>query len=131
PNVSVDLAIPYPYISPEIMFPLHSISNCSQPLIGATCIRRLAGGTLRFDDSRHVGVFVFGSIVGVFVSCFFDAGIVELVGGWGRGTFWELWRSRFFSNVLAELTVVPAIIAWSQIDVRNLRKVSMRSLAEV
>jgi PAS domain S-box-containing protein len=116
---------------PVTMSLLYFISNCSQALIGATCIRRLAGGTLRFDDSRHVGVFVFGSIVGVFVSCFLDAGFVELVGGWGQGTFWQLWRSRFFSNVLAELTVVPAIIAWSQIDVRNLRKVSLRSFAEI
>src|SRR5258708_24516622 len=95
---------------PVTMILLYFISNCSQALIGATCIRRLAGGTLRFDDSRHVGVFGFASIVGVFVSCFFDAGIVELVGGWGQGTFWELSRSRFFSNVLAELPVVPAII---------------------
>jgi len=116
---------------PMTMILLWFISNCSQALIGATCVRHFTGGPLRFDDSRHVGVFVFGSIVGVFVSCFLDAGFVELAGGWGgEVAFWQLWRSRFFSNVLAELTVVPAIVAWSQVDVRSLRRVSARSLAE-
>ena len=79
------------------------MSNCSEALVGASCIRRLTGG-LRFDNSRHVGVFVFGSIVGVFVSGFLDAAIVTIVGGWGEGAYWQLWRSRFFGNVLAELT---------------------------
>ena len=116
---------------PLTMILLWFVSNCSQALIGATCIRRLARGPTRFDDSRHVGAFVLGSIVGVFVSCFLDVGFVELVGGWGEGAFWQLWRARFFSNVLAELTVVPAIVAWSQIDGRSLRRVSARSLVEV
>src|SRR5206468_10445314 len=116
---------------PVTMILLWFISNCSQALIGATCVRHFTGGPLRFDDSRHVGVFVFGSIVGVFVSCFLDAGFIELVGGWGEGPFWQLWRARFFSNVLAELTVVPAIVAWFQIDARSRRNVSVRSLAEI
>jgi len=115
---------------PLTMILLWFVSNCSQALVGATCVRRLIGGSLRFDDSRHVGVFVFGSIVGVFVSCFLDVGFVELVGGWGAGQFWQLWRSRFFSNVLAELTVVPAIVAWLQVDAMSFRRVSLRTLAE-
>jgi PAS domain S-box-containing protein len=115
---------------PVTMILLWFISNCSQALIGATCVRHFTGGPLRFDDSRHVGVFVFGSIVGVFASCFLDASFIELVGGWGKGHFWQLWRARFFSNVLAELTVVPAIVAWFQIDARSLRNVPVRSLAE-
>jgi PAS domain S-box-containing protein len=115
---------------PPTMILLWFVSNCSQALIGATCVRRLTGGPMRFDDSRHVGAFVLGSIIGVFVSGFLDAGFVELVGGWGEGTFWQLWRARFFSNVLAELTVAPAIVAWSQVDVRSLRRVSVRAIAE-
>ena len=115
---------------PLTMILLWFVSNCSQALVGAMCVRRLIGGPMRFDDSRHVGAFVLSSIIGVFVSGFLDAGFVELVGGWGEGTFWQLWRARFFSNVLAELTVVPAIVAWSQVDVRSLRRVSARALAE-
>ena len=116
---------------PATMILLYFISNCSQALVAAACIRRLAGGTMRFDASRHVGIFVLGSLVGVFVSCFLDVGFFELVGGWGEGAFWPLWRSRFFSNVLADLTVVPAIIGWAQLDTRNLRRISIRTSAEV
>jgi PAS domain S-box-containing protein len=116
---------------PVTMILLYFVSNSSQALVGAACIRRLAGGSLRFDDSRHVGIFVLGSLVGVFVSSFVDVGFVELLAMWGQGAFWQLWRSRFFSNVLAELTVVPAIIAWSRIDVWRLRQASLRTLAEI
>ena len=116
---------------PLTMILLWFVSNCSQALIGAACVRRLTGGPMRFDDSRHVGVFVLGSIIGVFLSGFLDAGFVEFVGGWGEGPFWQLWRARFFSNVLADLTVVPAIVAWSQVDKSRLRRLfSAPSIAE-
>jgi PAS domain S-box-containing protein len=106
------------------------VSNCSQALIGAVCVRRLTNGPLRLDDSRHVGVFVLSSTVGVFVSCFLDAGFVTLVG-WGEGTYWGMWRSRFFSNVLADLTLVPMIVAWARVDLEALRRASFRQSAEV
>src|SRR5262245_66187761 len=116
---------------PLTMILLYFVSNSSQALIGATCVRRLTGGPMRFDDSRHVGAFVLGSIVGVFLSCFLDAGFVELVGGWGEGPFWQIWRARFFSNVLAELTVVPAIVAWAQLDKSSVRRLfSVRSIVQ-
>ena len=116
---------------PLTMILLWFVSNCSQALIGAACVRRLTGGPMRFDDSRHVGVFVLGSIIGVFLSGFLDAGFVQYVGGWGEGPFWQLWRARFFSNVLADLTVVPAIVAWSQVDESRLRRsFSAPSIAE-
>ena len=114
---------------PNIIF--YFMSNCSEGLVGASCIRRLTGGPLRFDNSRHVGVFVFGSIVGVFVSGFLDAANVTLVGGWGEGTYWQLWRSRFFGNVLAELTLVPLIVTWTHVDLTDVRRVSRRTLAEI
>jgi PAS domain S-box-containing protein len=116
---------------PMTMIILYFISNCSEALVGAFCVRRLTGGPLRFDDSRHVGIFVFGSIVGVFVSCFLDAANVTLIGGWGEGTYWQLWRSRFFGNVLAELTLVPLIVTWTHVDLTELRRVSFRTLAEI
>src|SRR5262252_9662977 len=34
------------------------VSNCSEALIGALCIRRAIGGPLRFDNSRHVSIFI-------------------------------------------------------------------------
>jgi PAS domain S-box-containing protein len=106
------------------------VSNCSEALIGAALVRRLTSGPLRFDDSRHVGAFVIASFVGVTLSCFLDAGFVTLVG-WGEGTYWGLWTSRFFSNLLAELTLVPMIIAWVRIDREALRRLTPRRLAEL
>jgi len=39
---------------------------------------------------------------------------VRLIG-WGEGGYWELVRSRFYSNVLAELIVVPLIVTWAAV----------------
>ena len=33
--------------------------------------------------------------------------------GWGSSDYWSLVRTRFFSNVLAELTIVPLIVTWA------------------
>jgi PAS domain S-box-containing protein len=116
---------------PAVMILLWFVSNCSEALIGALCIRRLTGGgPLRFDDSRHVGIFVLGSTIGVFASSFLDSAFVALVG-WGQESYWQIWRARFFSNVLAELTLVPMIIGWTRIDLRALRRASFRTLTEI
>ncbi|MGN6720216.1 MAG: PAS domain S-box protein, partial [Candidatus Binatia bacterium] len=40
-----------------------------------------------------------------------DAGFVQL-NHWGAGNYWEIWRIRFFSNVLTSLTFAPAIVIW-------------------
>ena len=66
----------------------------------------------------------------MFASCFLDAANVKLVH-WGEGTYWQLWRSRFFANVLAELTLVPMIVTWTHVDFRRLWRVSLRTLAEL
>jgi PAS domain S-box-containing protein len=114
---------------PVTMILLWFVSNCSEALIGAFVIRRLTGGPLRFDNSRHVGVFVLGSLVGVFASTFVDAGFVTLVGRF-EGSFWEHWRTRFFSNVLAELTFVPMIVTCAHLDMSRLWRISARTVAE-
>jgi PAS domain S-box-containing protein len=106
------------------------VSNCSEALIGAALVRRLTTGPLRFDDSRHVGVFVLAGTLGVTLSCFLDAGFVTLVG-WGEGTYWGLWTSRFFANLLAELTLVPMIVAWVRTDREALWRLSPARLAEL
>jgi signal transduction histidine kinase len=97
-------------------------SNCSEALIGATAIRYLTGGEpLRFDSFRHVAAFMIGgALLGPFVSSFLDAGLVRLVG-WGEGSYWELWRTRFFSNLLTEMTIVPAIVGWASWGFASLR----------
>ena len=43
-----------------------------------------------------------------FLSSFLDAAFVRW-NGWGTDGYWQVWRLRFFSNVLAILTPVAAI----------------------
>ena len=125
-HLAIQLANDFPFG----MILLWFVSNCSEALIGAFLMRRLTGGgPFRFDDSRHVGVFVLGSLVGVFASTFLDASFVTLVGRF-EGTFWEHWRTRFFSNVLAELTLVPMIVTGARLNLSRPWRVSARAVAE-
>jgi len=89
------------------------VSNCSQALIGAVCIRRFIAPPVRFDNVRRVLVFVaFGAVLSPFVASFLDVGFVTW-NNWAFGqSYVNLWRVRFFSNVLAVLTFVPIIVPW-------------------
>jgi two-component system, LuxR family, sensor kinase FixL len=89
------------------------VSNASEALIGAVGVRLFADRPIRFDRVSTVGVFlVFGALLAPFLSSFLDAAFVR-INGWGDSPYWSVWGNRFFSNVLAELAVVPVIIAWS------------------
>src|SRR5207253_9874123 len=102
----------------------------SEALIGAYCVRRLIGGPLRFDSFRDAGIFViFAVLLAPFVSSFIDAAFVVLVE-WKAGAYWQVWRTRFTGNVLAELTLVPFIVLWAANGVAWLRRASLRRYAE-
>jgi PAS domain S-box-containing protein len=106
------------------------VSNCSEALIGAICIRRQLEGPVRFDSFQHVIIFVaYGVFLAPFLSSFLDSIFVTL-NRWGEGNFWELWRMRFFSNVLATLVVVPLIITWSNRGIAHHRSTSLGSYVE-
>jgi len=86
------------------------ISNVSEALIGAECMRLLAGEPLRFNTLRAGTVFVAGAGgFAAFLSSFLDAWFVGL-NHWGNASYWEVWRWRLFSNVIATLTIVPVVI---------------------
>jgi two-component system sensor kinase FixL len=85
-------------------------SNASEALIGAVCVCRLAACPLGLDRPREIVVFlVCGVLAAPFLSSFLDAGFV-ILNGFGTSTYWELWETRFRSNMLATLTLVPAIV---------------------
>jgi signal transduction histidine kinase len=97
------------------------VSNSTEALIGAGCARYFIGDSLRFDRFRHVALYVaLAAFLGAFASSFLDAGLVAL-NRWGAAGFWENWRVRFFSNLLAALIVVPAIVIWGTGGVARLR----------
>jgi len=86
------------------------ISNTGEALIGAFCITRFTNQKSVFDSVRGVFVFlVFGVILAPFATSFLDAAIV-VITHWGRG-YLPITTERFWTNALAELTIVPAIVA--------------------
>ena len=105
------------------------VSNSAEALIGAAGVRRFSDRPVQFDTFRQVGIFVvFAAILAPFLSSFLDAAFVEW-NGWGTDTYWQVWRVRFFSNVLAILTLVPAIVAGATQRL-SLRSVSPRRMLE-
>jgi two-component system, LuxR family, sensor kinase FixL len=92
--------------SPSLVAALF-LTNCSEAVMAAGTIRLLSDDPARMDTLRRVGVFILGAgLVAPFVSCFLDAAVVATLRG---EAYWSVWRIRFFSNVLTELAVVPAI----------------------
>jgi signal transduction histidine kinase len=94
------------------------ISNCTEGLIGASVLRYFTK-QVRLDTSYHVGLFILVAILGPFLSSFLDAGFVAL-NHFGTSPYWDVFRMRFFSNVLASLTLVPLIVTWKRGGVRSL-----------
>jgi two-component system sensor kinase FixL len=98
------------------------ISNCCEALIGAGLARCLIGGQVRFNSVRSVGIFCLTvAFIGPFLSSFLDAAFVRW-NDWGQGGYWQLFRTRFTSNVLAALTVAPTIVTWATTGFAWLRK---------
>jgi PAS domain S-box-containing protein len=99
------------------------VSNCSEALIGAVVLQYLTGKRVRFDDTYHVGMFMFAAILGPFLSSFLDAAFV-ILNAYGTSTYWEVFRMRVFSNVLASFTLVPVILTWQSGDISTLLRSS-------
>jgi PAS domain S-box-containing protein len=88
------------------------ISNSFQALFGAFFICKFVDDGLRFDKLRDLTIFlVFGAFLAPFLSSFLDVALVKL-NGWGTSSYWEIWRVRCLSNILATLTLVPVIHTW-------------------
>jgi signal transduction histidine kinase/integral membrane sensor domain MASE1 len=84
------------------------VTNCSEALFAAFGVRWLGDGSARFDTLRRVIVFIMAAVVmAPFLSSFLDAAVVWTMH---REAYWSVWQTRFFSNVLTELTLVPAVV---------------------
>jgi signal transduction histidine kinase len=88
-------------------------SNCGEALIGAGLVRVFVRGVPRLDSLRDTGVLLVMAVLAApLLSSFIDAALVRF-NGWGTRGYWDLVDARLFSNVLAELTVLPLILAWA------------------
>src|SRR6266536_1968944 len=116
---------------PPTMILCWFISNSCEAVIGAGLTRYLIGGPVRLNRLRNVGFFCLCVVfIGPFISSFLDAGFVRW-NGWGQGAYWEIWRVRFTSNVLAALTVAPLIVTWATSGIPSLRKARRSRYLEV
>ena len=84
------------------------LTNCSEALVAAISVRALSDRAAAFDSLRRASAFVVGAVLfAPFLSSFADAAVVS----WLQGEpYWLVWRVRFFSNMLTELTLVPTIV---------------------
>jgi len=116
---------------PPTMILCWFISNSCEAVIGAGLTRYLIGGPVRLNRLRSVCYFCLCVVfIGPFLSSFLDAGFVRW-NGWGQGAYWELWRIRFTSNVLAALTVAPLIVTWVTSGIPSLPKARRSRCLEV
>jgi signal transduction histidine kinase/integral membrane sensor domain MASE1 len=84
------------------------VTNCSQALIAAAGLWRFSDAPARFDTLRRVTRFILcAGLAAPFLSSFVDAAAVTATVG---ESYWLVWRTRFFSNVLTELVLGPAIV---------------------
>jgi two-component system sensor kinase FixL len=108
---------------PPTMILCWFISNSCEALIGAGCVRYLIDRPVRFDCLRNVGIFCFfAAFLGPFLSSFLDSAFV-VFNHWGQGSYWEIWRIRFTSNVLAALSLAPLIVTWGADGIGWLAKI--------
>ena len=85
------------------------ISNSSEALLGALFLYRFSTRKSLFSSVKGTLTFLLlGMFLAPFLTSFFDAGVV-VITKWGRD-YWGLWITRLFSNMLAVLTIVPALV---------------------
>jgi C4-dicarboxylate-specific signal transduction histidine kinase/integral membrane sensor domain MASE1 len=84
------------------------VTNCTEALLAAGGVYWLTDAPSRFDTLRRLRAFFIAAVIAApLLSSFGDAAAVT----WFRGeAYWHVWRTRSLSNILAELTVVPAVV---------------------
>src|SRR5256885_17036741 len=108
---------------PPTMIICWFISNSCEALIGAGCVRYLIDRPVQFDRLRNVGIFCFfAAFLAPVLSSFLDSAFVA-INRFGQDSYWEIWRIRSTSNVLAALTLVPFIVTWSGDGIAWLSKI--------
>ena len=97
------------------------ITNCSEALIGAgSCIGSFGARCDLIRSGTFAVSVLLGTFFAPFVSSFIDVAFVTAIG-WGQGSYTTLWKTRFFSNMLTSLVLVPVIVTWVTLGSGTLR----------
>src|SRR5262245_25134344 len=105
-------------------------TNVGEAVLGATCLRLVNKGEPVFDRlSGVINFIIFGVLVAPFVTTFLDAAVV-VVTGWGRN-YWNLWHTRLFSNMLANLLIVPPIVILGSMGLSSIKQATLRTRLEL
>ena len=105
------------------------VSTSAGALVGAVAFRRLHTSEPRLDPHREtVLLLVCAGFLAPFVSSFLDTALVAL-NGWGLADYWTNWETRFFSNVLSAITIVPLIVTTAR-RLSRVRQVPRRKWIE-
>src|SRR5262245_12422586 len=106
--VPAHLAAELPTSLPRLLVLGLYFTNCGEALLAAGLTRLASDQPTRFDTLRRVAAFVGAAgIVAPFLSSFPDAVLVHALRG---ESFWSVFSTRFPSNILAELLIVPTIV---------------------
>ncbi len=98
------------------------ISNSTQALLGAFLLNVFIDDKLNLRRSKDlIAFFILGAFLSPFIASFLDAALVE-INRWGNNSYWDIWRLRFLSNVLAVLILVPFVFEWVTLNVDELKK---------
>ena len=115
---------------PALMVLSWFISNSTQALLGACLLHHFIGPNLSFRRSRDLtAFFVLGAFLAPFLASFLDVALVKL-NGWGTNSYWDIWRLRLLSNVLASLILVPFVVEWIQQGVSSVRRATVSRTIE-
>lgn len=101
-------------------------TNISEALIGAACLRVVNKRQPLLDRlSGFINFILFGVLLAPFLTTFLDAAVV-VVTGWGSN-YWHLWHLRLFSNMLANLLIVPAIVSMASLNLASVKRTTLRT----
>src|SRR5215470_1732558 len=122
------LAVELPAIGPPaVVFGLF-LTNCSEAVLGAGLLRRFSDQPARFNTLPRMALFI--AVVGIaapFLSTFPDATLVTFLRG---ESYWNVWMTRFPSNVLGALTITPTLVMLLTAEYSRLRTIPLRRVGE-
>ena len=103
------------------------LTNSAEAILAAGGLRLLSETPTRFDTPRRLSILVMVVVGATAVAGFADAAAVHWLLG---EPYWTVWRNRLFSNILAQLTFVPAIVGVATALPRWLSGMPTRRIAE-